>query len=125
MPAILLACGLAFLFTPWSGRIQWKAEGEGRYLTRQDILGFDIRDFGYAEGYMYHGVPQWDMFITAGFPVRLLCFGLAAWIVVRDLRSPARNAETEPPTCLECGYDLRASPVRCPECGAIPKNISN
>ena len=53
-------------------------------------------------------MPCWVVFLIAGVPPLL-------WAVERKRRR--RNAEL---VCASCGYDLRATPDRCPECGAVP-----
>ena len=44
--------------------------------------------------------------------------GVAAWVVAARRRRQNRLRGER--RCLHCGYDLRASPGRCPECGATP-----
>ena len=49
----------------------------------------------------------WPLLLTAFVPARWL----SAWWIVRRRRSAGG--------CLNCGYDLRATPGRCPECGTV------
>jgi hypothetical protein len=51
-------------------------------------------------------VPYW---LALGATAPLPAF--AAWLVVRRRRRARRRS------CANCGYDLRATPDRCPECG--------
>ena len=53
-------------------------------------------------------VPHWFVFLLTLLPVPWL------WRRTRRVRRADEGR------CAVCGYDLRASPQRCPECGATP-----
>jgi hypothetical protein len=54
--------------------------------------------------------PFWRLFL-ASIPLPLI------WIKVRRAQVESRRRRG---LCRSCGYDLRATPDRCPECGAVP-----
>lgn len=54
-------------------------------------------------------VPFWFLFmLTAAIPAIGLGLGARAWW---------KRHTVLPGHCIQCGYDLRATPDRCPECG--------
>jgi hypothetical protein len=67
-------------------------------------------------------MPFWE--VAAPHWVFAMVFGilplveLSRWAVTRIAISARRRARHNQGHCTACGYDLRATPDRCPECGA-------
>lgn len=54
------------------------------------------------------GWPHWFLFVAA------------AILPTVELWRRLRRRHLQPGLCKKCGYDLRGTPRRCPECGAVP-----
>jgi hypothetical protein len=74
-------------------------------------LGFDAFSFPRRGAWGRH---TWGVLVPHWLPAVLLAVLPLAWIGVhrRRVRRATRGL------CSRCGYDLRASPGRCPECGS-------
>jgi hypothetical protein len=54
------------------------------------------------------------------FPTALLAALPLCWVFLRIRRGRGKGAGF----CRVCGYDLRGTPDRCPECGRAARNVS-
>lgn len=77
----------------------------------------------YADNTWNRGVFSGTREIAVRVPYWLLLAVTGALPIARFLLSPRRRraARAAAGLCVTCGYDLRATPERCPECGAVPE----
>jgi hypothetical protein len=85
------------------------------YLIGRPHIGDDQYVYlicGNNVSYQSYLVIRWGLLFLAGAAMMTL-LGTVWRLAIRT----RRNSVTSGRYCENCGYDLRASPVRCPECG--------
>ena len=81
--------------------------------------GLGVGRRAYDIGYQSTGWTGKAASASFTLPYRVFCPLAAALPVVRVARRLRRRGRA-PGLCPACGYDLRATPDRCPECGTAP-----
>ena len=115
-----------FLFLGWFCNVFASTEGIGlhiwvafdseasTFVSHWDHLGLTI---GSEHRHVDGLETYWFIFMFYPLVVSILASLPVAWLARRCIRH--RRLEG---TCPACGYDLRATPERCPECGtAVPQ----
>ena len=79
-----------------------------------------VLGFVYASGTI-SGAPFWIVAVPYWLIVPVTAILPVRWWLIRR-RQRARGVTGR---CLGCGYDLRGSPERCPECGAAVASVES
>jgi hypothetical protein len=119
------------MFTSASGHVLYKNDRPAFPLAKEpfaivahEVLGFQWAMFKEPpeKGIRYYDhhsellvLPLWAIFMGTGL---LPVYQLLRW---RSERSVTRHLQG---LCVLCGYDLRGTPDRCPECGNVPEKAA-
>jgi hypothetical protein len=76
-------------------------------------------DFGVNSKSLYYSGNRFTVATPFAFWALLFLIPAVLWLrtAPRRFRQQSRSRQN---LCIACGYDLRATPDRCPECGTIP-----
>jgi hypothetical protein len=106
--------GASLRYTP-----TWQVPLFASMLTRsRSFLGFSLASVPPGDTSSYRQmVPLRVLVIPHAAAVALFAVGPAGLWYCRRISTRRRRTGQ----CPGCGYDLRATPERCPECGAVPR----
>jgi hypothetical protein len=86
------------------------------------LLGFSIGS-GDRPGIIKHRPPKGTNNYERIKKVTVPCWAVVAISASLAVHLFRRNGQPKRGQCATCGYDLRATPDRCPECGNIPAKV--
>ena len=136
--AVMVGPPVQWQFTSLRGRLHanrmvfppGRVDGDPRYvrtvqaarkLPLPRLRGEDLRDRRLGPFAVQSGEVPSHRFVLVAFPhwalVALSAILPAYWLVLR--RRWRRQRLREQGRCERCGYDVRATPERCPECGTV------
>lgn len=117
------------LFMPWMANLQNRLHSNAFHAFGIQVLWKDPSVATYTFHLpppAYSPPPRQEVEICSGLTVALgwplLIFSIlpACWIVTAGRKRAIRRKALAKGFCSHCGYDLRATPDRCPECGTVP-----
>ena len=91
-------------------------------VQARDRSGGMFRAIGFASSSIDYNFDGKNMRRSVYVPHWALA-GLFVLLPAIRLRALLRRRPRPPEVCAACGYDLRATPHRCPECGAVPASL--
>ena len=95
-------------------------QGERKWGFNLGGFGLGRYVFEFSSSGKYQGVWHYQLKVPHWF-ASLVLAGPAAYCLFRRYKNGLRQTRIREGLCANCGYDLRASKDRCPECGtAIP-----
>ena len=91
--------------------------------TRIDIRDGPLPGTTVSTGVL-NGGPLWRVSVDFPIVVFVISFPLLLWIA-RRVFGQMVTLRRRAAGCPACGYDVSATPDRCPECGAVPEPPHN
>jgi hypothetical protein len=106
---------------PWGFSPPYGLGGIPTWVETAERFGRSLLGFGYANGnYLYLPVLSGGAnvaFRGCFFPIWTLLLLFAAMPSVAAMKIRRERRRRSLGQCIYCGYDLRATPEKCPECG--------